>query len=247
MNPLFSDPTITETESQDNEWDLVPDVSVFYGREKEQETLHKWIQTKLCKLVAITGASGMGKTALGAKVFTEIQDQFEYAIWCSISSVLNFNQLIQEIIKFLSKQSDTQSDDTSLLLAQLIKSLKEHRCLIILDDWQAILEDPEYEHYHELLQRIGSVYHQSCLLILSTEKPEEMELLEGDLVRCLSLTGLGENAKLILQDKGLADEHLWNELIALYRGNPLVLKKVATTINNAFDGSVSAFLINKLC
>ncbi|MEB3214558.1 MAG: hypothetical protein VKL39_24630, partial [Leptolyngbyaceae bacterium] len=61
-------------------------------------------------------------------------------------------------------------------------------------------------------------------------------------VRVLPLRSLAQAAQGILQEANLSDEKQWGQLIDIYRGNPLVLKIVASTISELFGGSVSDFL-----
>jgi hypothetical protein len=82
------------------------------------------------------------------------------------------------------------------------------------------------------------------LLLTSWEKPKEISALEGETlpVRSFLLEGLGAAAGEILQEKGLSDSDKWSEIINIYRGHPLALKIVATTIQDVFDGSVCQYL-----
>ncbi|CAD5933432.1 putative WD repeat-containing protein alr2800 [Planktothrix agardhii] len=49
-----------------------------------------------------------------------------------------------------------------------------------------------YEEYGQLLQQLGEINHQSCILITSREIPQEIAVLAGNLlpVRVLNLEGL---------------------------------------------------------
>ncbi|XZO02968.1 MAG: NB-ARC domain-containing protein [Microcoleus sp.] len=137
-------------------------------------------------------------------------------------------------------------------LSILIETLRENRCLIILDDVQQILSSgqlagnykPGYENYGTLFKLIGELPHNSCLILNSWEPPSDILTFTDDnsAVCLLQLTGLGEAATEILREKGLLDEEYWPELIELYQGNPLWLKLVAQTINNLFNGRVSQYL-----
>ncbi|MFB8796280.1 MAG: ATPase [Microcoleus sp.] len=137
-------------------------------------------------------------------------------------------------------------------LSILIETLRENRCLIILDDVQQILSSgqlsgnykPGYENYGTLFKLIGEIPHNSCLILNSWEPPSDILTFTDDnsAVCLLQLTGLGEAATEILIEKGLLDEEQWPELIELYQGNPLWLKLVAQTINNLFNGRVSQYL-----
>jgi hypothetical protein len=103
----------------------------------------------------------------------------------------------------------------------------------------------EYRGYGELLKRVGQARHQSCLLLTSREKPPEVAILEGNTlpVRSLGLSGLDrEAAQALLKTKGLSRAEQWHKLTTFYRGNPLVLNIVATSIRDLFGGDVDAFL-----
>ncbi|MEP6515582.1 NB-ARC domain-containing protein [Microcoleus vaginatus] len=137
-------------------------------------------------------------------------------------------------------------------LGGLIEYLRSHRCLIILDDIQTIFSSqqlagnyqPGYENYGAFFKQLTESSHNSCLILLSWEKPREIAALEGENRPCksLQLNGLGPEAQEIFREKGLAEPEKWSELIDLYRGNPLWLNIVATLIQDLFGGSVSEFL-----
>ncbi len=104
-----------------------------------------------------------------------------------------------------------------------------------------------YEIYGEILRRVGDSQHQSCLIVTSREKPQEISVLEGKIlpVRCLKLTGLNYvESKNILQAKGLmtSQDEECKILIDWYAGNPLFIKLVATAIEELFGGSINNFL-----
>jgi hypothetical protein len=51
-------------DSRNVDWGEAIDVSKFYGREKELETLKQWLIGDRCRVVGIFAFGGMGKTAL---------------------------------------------------------------------------------------------------------------------------------------------------------------------------------------
>lgn len=63
------------------DWGEALDVSLFYGRTTELNTLQQWILQDRCRLVSILGMGGIGKTALSVKFADEIQGQFTHVIW----------------------------------------------------------------------------------------------------------------------------------------------------------------------
>jgi WD40 repeat protein/DNA-binding CsgD family transcriptional regulator len=254
---------------QQSDWGDAPSVATFsfYGRQEELTLLQQWILEEECRLIALVGMGGVGKTVLAVKLADQIQDQFDYLIWRSLSHAPPARELLADLIRFLSNRQQTDLPDAiEARITLLLKYLKQARCLLILDSVETILRSddlagyyrPGYEDYGQLLQRVGMTRHQSCLIITSGEKLQELVALEGRKVRALPLTGLNETAareifheletrKLFqAQRQFAASDSEWQELIQFYAGNPLALKIIATTIQELFDGEVSKFLEQSL-
>lgn len=252
-------------------WGEAVDVSVFYGRTAELATLEQWLVQDRCRLVALLGMGGIGKTALAVKLAEQIKDQFEYLIWRSLRNTPACEDIIAEILLFLADEQETNLPETfNARVSQLMEYLRKYRCLLVLDNTESILRSrvnvdalnavaciaplidragnyrEGYEGYGEFLRRVGEERHQSCLLLTSREKPKEIALLEGKTlpIRSFSVTGLQEvEGQYILKAKGLSEaEDKSRNLIHCYGGNPLALKIVATTIQELFDGNVAEFL-----
>ena len=221
-----------------------PEPNLFYNRISELTTLENWILGRT-RLITILGLSGIGKTALSLQLIPQIQHEFDRIIWRSLHNSPPLASLQTDLIKFLSQQQETELPD-------LINYLRSHRCLIILDDIQTIFSSgqlagnyqPGYENYGTFFKQLTESSHNSCLILLSWEKPREIAALEGENRPCksLQLNGLGPEAQEIFREKGLAEPEKWSELIDLYSGNPLWLNIVATMIQDLFGGSVSEFL-----
>jgi len=116
-----------------------------------------------------------------------------------------------------------------------------------IEDVPQIQYLPGYEAFGELIQRLGESQHQSCLLLTSREKPQEIAALEGETlpVRSLKLTGLNQpQTSNILQSKGFptVKEEESKQIMKQYAGNPLFIKLVATVIHELFAGKIEEFL-----
>ncbi|MFE1746363.1 NB-ARC domain-containing protein [Coleofasciculus sp. H7-2] len=238
------------------DWGEAIDTSVFYGGEEELATLKQWIVKDHCRIVAILGMGGIGKTALSIRSAELIKDKFDYVIWRSLHHAPPIQDILATLLKFLSDDSETNLPDTvNARISQLINWLRSSRCLIVLDNAEAILQSGDragcyrqgYEGYGELLRRVGETLHQSCLVLTSREKPREIVALEGNKlpVRSLQMGGLKpQQGREIFKAKGdfFGSEDEWIALIEFYAGNPQLLKIVAATIQVLFQGNVSQFL-----
>jgi WD40 repeat protein len=247
----------------DCDWGEAIDVADFYDRTAELAQLEQWLSEE-CRAIAILGMGGIGKTALAVKFAQQVQHQFDYLIWRSLRNAPPIEDVLAELIQFLSKRQETNLPLTAgERIAILLKYLRSSRCLLVLDNVEAILRSGDslsgdrfasragyyragYEEYGDLFRCVGETLHSSCLILTSREKPKEIALLAGATlpVRSLQLGSLQQQAgQAILTAKGLlAFESDLQLLVDRYRGNPLALKIVATTLQDVFNGSISEFL-----
>jgi len=230
-----------------------PQISLLSDRTSELATLEKWIVQEKCTLAAISGLSGIGKTALSLHLIRQIQHNFEYVIWRSLRHSPPLETTLKNLLEFfLNKPVIELPSSIPDRLSLLMEYLRKNRCLIIFDDVQTLLSSgqlagnyrPDCENYSILFRQIGETTHNSCLILNSWEPPREITALKGENspVRSLQLKGIGTAAAEIFRQKGLLNPETWENLINTYRGNPLWLKIVATTIKEIFRGRVAEFL-----
>ncbi|OCR01984.1 hypothetical protein BCD67_05750 [Oscillatoriales cyanobacterium USR001] len=229
------------------------DISTFQGRIEELSALQQWILQNNCHLIAILGIGGIGKTALAAKLVELIKDRFDCVIWRSLLSDPLLETAIADILQHLLPSTDNLPERLSEKISLLLNEMRSRRCLLIIDNVETILQrgelagqySPEYEGYQELFRRICEESHQSCLLISSQEKPENLGFITRDTypARALYLNGLKvKDGREIFKSQNLSDEPQWNDIIEIYQGNPLALKIVATTIQYLFNGQAAEFI-----
>jgi WD40 repeat protein len=236
-------------------WQEMPDVPVFYGRAEELTALEQCLVNERCRLVALLGMGGIGKTSLAVKLVERIQDKFDCFIWRSLRNAPPLGEIIRSLIQFISSQQQLEIElpkDTNEGVSQLIRCFNECRCLVILDNAETVLRSGDkagryragYEEYGELFKQVAEQRHRSCLLLTSREKHKEIGLLEGPFlpVRSFELNGLNEvDSKEIFGMKGVFTglEEEWKLIIKYYAGNPLALKIVAAATQELFNGSIN--------
>lgn len=233
------------------------DLCNFYGRTEELATLKKWIVEDCCRLIAIYGIEGMGKTSLAVEFVKQIENKFDYVSYISLKKPPLLEKVLADIIQFLShkKESETKlSNSIRDSFSELINYLRLHRCLIVLDEVEMIMQtgvysgcyQKIYENYGQLIRYMGEVSHQSCFLLITRELPKEVAVFEGETlsINFLKLNGLQQlEGQKILQERNISGTvSQQNTLIESYSGNPLALKIVAKTITETSNRNIDDFL-----
>ena len=245
-----SSPNSSPTQNSSPIIDLTdaPDLSEFYNRTTEINTLKQWILKDQIRLITIYGLSGIGKSVLTRQLIEQIKPEFDYIIWKSLTETPTLSCLKNQLQQFFAQSQNPP-------LPTIIDYFRNSRCLVILDDLQNLFQSgflagqylTEHKEYGQFWQQIAKNHHQSSVILLSWEKPREIATLQGEKqsTRTLNLKGLSADAEEILKEHGLTDSEKWPELINLYQGHPTWLNIIASTILELFDGSVSLFLADQ--
>lgn len=228
-------------------------VPVFCGRDAELAQLTQSIIHENSRLVGIFGFGGVGKTALAAKLVDQIGHQFDYVLWRSLRNVPTFDLFARSLLQTLADQVLDRPDSPEELVSLLLHHLNERRCLLIVDDWSAVLcghtagtYQSDCESYGLFIRHISDCCHRSCVLITSREYPSGLVFKNHPSlpVRSLHLKGLtGVGGRQVLQAFGISEtSQRLDQLVTYYAGNLYALRVATQTITGLLGGSVAAFM-----
>lgn len=232
------------------------DAPLFVGRLEELRILKDWITNSRCRLIAITGIGGIGKTALSLKLAHDLRNKYEFVAWQSLLNSPTPSEILADLLKICSGHNEAYSSvEIGSQISHLIRHLRDHKCLIVLDNIEGIFQPKSHtreyredcEKYGDIFKQIAESNHQSCLVLNGRDKPAQVEFLEDENgpVRSLSLTGFSQDdgrafVTSIKKITGSNDD--WYRLVSLYGGNPLALKIAASYIKRQHENDIHAFL-----
>ena len=123
------------------DWSEAPDTGVLYGRAAEAAQLEHWVLHERCRLVAVLGMGGVGKTTLAATVARSVAGHFDRVVWRSLLNAPPLEELLRPVLQALAGQrrpSLPAGLDEQLTL--LLDGLRRQRCLLILDNVESLLD-----------------------------------------------------------------------------------------------------------
>lgn len=235
-------------------WGAITDAVALAGRESDLARLDHWLMAEGCRVVGIFGAGGIGKTALVAHFAHLSAERFDAVMFRSLHTAPSLGALLDGLLRPLDPNKLGEQERIDGQLAHLLALLRERHCLLVLDDAETIMQPGAalgqyrlgYEDYGRFIRLIGESVHQSSLVLISRERPQDLWQLEQQVpvVHSLTLGGLPLPAcRDLLAHAGLHGVvEDWRTLAERYRGNPLILKLVAETMRSSVQGDLAAFL-----
>ncbi|NEO85739.1 MAG: helix-turn-helix domain-containing protein [Spirulina sp. SIO3F2] len=242
-----------EGQTQRRDWGNAPEVD-FSGHDREKEQLSQWIVDVNCRVITITGIARIGKTCLVSQVARAAANQFEFVLWRSVKNRPEPTQLFEELSTLIKENEFPTEYPAASLMRWPLDYLKQHRCLIILNQMESIMQPGEaigkfragYEAYGELLKNIGGKSHQSTVLLIGQEPLRELTPYAGDSrpIRHMEVAGLchKEARKILAEHKIHGSAHKLDALIDRYDGHPLFLRIAAQHIRDLTQGNIDQFL-----
>jgi len=141
----------------------------FVGRHEELALLQRWLLEERCRLVALLGMGGIGKTSVAARLAQDVAHHFERVYWRSLRDAPPVSEWLAGAIGFLSDQQLVPPPAEAERIAARLHLLRQLRCLLVLDNSETLFEpgqtDTRYRAgmvgYGHLLQAVGDASHQS--------------------------------------------------------------------------------------
>ena len=164
---------------------LAPQIIDFYDRENELATVSNWVFKQNTRLIAVLGLWGIGKTTLVKRFIDLNLEQFEVVIWKSLKFPKSLDLWLNDLLNTCQKEPKESTDNK---IQQLLEVLSNHKCLIVLDDFQNLFAvgqmagnyQSEYSSYQHFLKLIAEIQHQSHFILISQEKSAEMNYLNQE-------------------------------------------------------------------
>ena len=130
---------------------LPPDISKFYGRTTEISHLKNLMCSNRC--ISIVGVTGIGKSALAAKLMADVnlekKPHFDCLIWKSVSHRPLLQDLVTDLLALIDPVHNFSHlpDNTHSRISILVKLLQKKSCFVVLDDFSI----PFHNHEDDLV------------------------------------------------------------------------------------------------
>ncbi|HEY9880533.1 MAG TPA: NACHT domain-containing protein [Leptolyngbyaceae cyanobacterium] len=244
-------PTELEKEIESSE------ANVWVGRSQLLAALTQ--RTKQgCRLLLITGITGIGKTALVGQLCDQLREQYsnQKSVCLDSDKHTSFGQTAAYLTGLTLSPSMMESQK-----ADVVKSVVNHLVnqpnLLVLDGLEAILEGNEETGWStfqdplwkQFFQKLLAAQSCKCLVIVASQEfPKELREVGSRYSQhwyCKALKGLvPEEQMLLFQRLGLDNryEAILRRIGKAYEGHPLALQVIAGEIlSDPFSGNVMAY------
>ena len=241
--------------------------ATFTGREAETAELTAQLQGS-CRVVAIVGMTGIGKTALGERAIANLLETAEAPlpyVRLSLddrSLTPDFASSGAALLRTLGEEPTlADQKDPANLLTHLLQRLGSHPCRVQIDSLERLLRGNDQDGWSEfcdplwldfLQQVLSQTACPSQLLLTSQDIPGELDTMASrypQFWHCQPLQGLdGEEQQDLFQKLGLlsnpgaTDPDYLSPIGAFYAGHPLVLQVIADEIRQPpFRGNIAHY------
>ena len=106
-------------------WGQAPDVVSFLGRTAERQLLRRWVLDERCRVVAVLGLGGIGKTLLATRLAHELAPAFAQVYWRSLRDAPAPSEWLAGAMGFLAPDDAPVSGGEAAQVARLLELLSE--------------------------------------------------------------------------------------------------------------------------
>ncbi len=143
---------------------LIAPVTPYFGREDDLAAVRVHITNRDYRLVTLVGEGGIGKSRLALEVAWQLRDQFADGVWFVPLAGLESRANLQDVIATAVLQTlDQPLAGQQSAKAQLLAFLRERQLLLVLDNFEHLLDGAEL--VLDLLQQAPGV----CVICTSRE------------------------------------------------------------------------------
>lgn len=228
------------------------DVSDFIGRREELAQLQRWQRSEDCRAVLLWGLTGVGKTTLAAKLFASQPADAAPMGYLSLRDGTTDEDFFSALVDWLRSADPTSAAPGGEPSSWIMRQFTQRRYILVVDQLETLFCPeqpagtfrPEVQKVRSLFQQVAEQLHQSHVVWVSREKPLELGQMRGDQMREFRLGELPlGSVQHLLHERGLkGGDQVYQSLFGYYGGSPLLLKGLATTVEEVYRGRVKAFL-----
>ncbi|MFZ4641085.1 MAG: AAA family ATPase [Nodosilinea sp.] len=231
------------------------DETELWGRQADCQRLIQWVRGDRCRLILLWGLPGVGKTALAIYLAQTLKADFDRVGYLLLSDQATDTLVLQALTNwFRSGQDPSPQPDPAIDTPQwIVDQCGQRPCLIVIDQMERLFAPQQLagtyragqERMSALLQQLATSQHQSCILCVSQEKPEDLAHWLGPRVRDYHLQGWTDEAvKGFLDQRGevSGNRQDWVTFNHRYGGTPLALKGIASSLQDLYQGQLHLFL-----
>ncbi|BAZ28289.1 hypothetical protein NIES4074_07200 [Cylindrospermum sp. NIES-4074] len=234
----------------------------WVGRDALITELTQKLEEK-CRILALTGITGIGKTALAERLVVEIHRNGSQFHRLNFDDRGQGTDFMSGALSLLPKLGETvtleDQKDPRNALRHLLQTLRNNRFLVQIDSVEMLLQGDDESGWNAFVDNLWVEFFQQLLageecqsqILLTTQALSEKLEIEGSSYPNYwyrrDLGGLSETERLQLFEKnGLKPDELGTEILKqigkLYEGHPLVIQVIAKDIlDKPFYGNVQQY------
>ena len=221
----------------------------LFGRDADLTAIASWVRDPRVRVIGVVGLGGVGKSSLAAEVARGAGTEFESVFWVQMVDSPEPRSIAASVIAAMGESLPIDVSGPAVLRT-LGEVLCEHRCLVVLDGAETVLDAADQpadgdSSYDAFLSTWMTLSHRSVLLMTSRVTPRVLaRRRRPSSARVRNVGGLGlEGARELLASTGVTGSASEVEdAVTLLSGNPQGLLWLADTTDELFHGDLAAAL-----